>query len=117
MSVWHDFGPLAQLEQDGRIIARVGGREIGVMVDRNDGTLHALRNRCPHVGSPLCRGRIRPRELGTAGTYKPGEQDVLRCPHHGWEFDLATGECLEDASMRVAVYPVKVEDARVLVYA
>jgi nitrite reductase/ring-hydroxylating ferredoxin subunit len=114
---WHDLGPLDQLERDGRIIARVGGREIGVVVDPRDGALYALRNRCPHVGSPLCRGRVRPRELGSAGLYKPAEQDVLRCPHHGWEFDLETGRCLEDDSMRVAVYPVKVEGARVLVFA
>ena len=117
MKDWHDLGPLEQLERDGRLIARVAGREIGVVVDRKDGALYALRNRCPHVGSPLCRGRVRPRERGTAGLYEPPEQDVLRCPHHGWEFDLVTGRCLEDDSMRVAVYPVKVEGQRVLVFA
>lgn len=117
MSEWHDFGPFEQLERDGRIIARVGGREIGVVVDRRNGGLHALRNRCPHIGSPLCRGSVRLRERGTAGAYLPGEQQVLRCPHHGWEFDLESGRCLEDDRMRVAVYPVKVEAARVLVYA
>jgi nitrite reductase (NADH) small subunit len=117
MKDWHDLGSLDQLERDGRIIARVAGREIGVVVDRRNGSLHALRNRCPHIGSPLCRGGVRLRELGRAGEYLEGEQHVLRCPHHGWEFDLETGRCLEDARMRVAVYPVKVEDARVLVFA
>jgi nitrite reductase/ring-hydroxylating ferredoxin subunit len=117
VKAWHDLGPVEQLERDGRIIARVEGREIGVVLDRKAGSLHALRNRCPHVGSPLCRGPVRARERGTAGLYQPPERQVLRCPHHGWEFDLETGVCLEDAAMRVAVFPVKVEDARVLVFA
>ena len=118
MSSWHDVASLEELESQGRVIARIEGREIGVLIDPADKSLRALRNRCPHVGSPLCLGTLRRRERGAAGTYDDPEQvNVLRCPHHGWEFDLQTGFCLEDSKMRVAVYEVKVVDGRVQVLA
>lgn len=118
MSEWHDVAPVEQLDRDGRIIARVGGREIGVLRDPTDDSLRALRNRCPHVGSPLCRGTVRTRERGRGpGGYELEPGKVLRCPHHGWEFDLRTGVCFEDPSMRVAVYEVRVVDGRIHVLA
>jgi nitrite reductase (NADH) small subunit len=44
------------------------------------------------------------------------EDRVLRCPWHGWEFDLETGESLFDPERwRVRVYPVRVEDGEILV--
>ncbi len=44
---------------------------------------------------------------------------VLRCPWHGWEFDLNTSVGLYDSYRheRVATYDVKVEDDEVVVYA
>lgn len=115
MTAWHVVGDVASLERDGRIVARVGGREIGV-VRGDGGTLYALRNRCPHHGAPLCLGEVLPRAVGAPGTYAT-DGPVLRCPWHGWEFDPETGACLVEATMRVAVYDVKVEDGRVLVQA
>ncbi len=40
---------------------------------------------------------------------------VLRCPWHGWEFDLVTGRSLfEPSRVRVKVYQVIVEDGDVI---
>ena len=50
MSEWTDVGALADLERDGRLVARAGGREVGVVRDPSTGGLHAVRNRCPHHG-------------------------------------------------------------------
>jgi nitrite reductase (NADH) small subunit len=113
VSAVHDVGAIADLERHGRLIARVGGREIGVVRAR-DG-LRALRNRCPHHGGPLCLGPVREREAGAPGRYEPSGREVLRCPWHGWEFDLETGRCLDDPALRVAVYSVEIRDGRVLV--
>jgi nitrite reductase/ring-hydroxylating ferredoxin subunit len=38
------------------------------------------------------------------------EGRVLRCPWHGWEFDIVTGKALYDANSRVASYPVAVDE-------
>jgi nitrite reductase/ring-hydroxylating ferredoxin subunit len=112
---WLDVATLAQIERDGRAIVRVGGREIGVVAA--NGELRAIRNRCPHHGAPLCLGTVRQREGGLPGSYTPSNRTVLRCPWHGWEFDLDTGSCPEDPSMRVATYEVRVVGERVEVLA
>ena len=117
MSDWHDVGALDELERKGRVVASVGGREIGVLVDPVHERLVALRNRCPHQGGPLCRGSVVERIEGVPGTYGLEARSVLRCPWHGWEFDVESGVCRDDPRMRVAVYPVKVDNGRVLVKA
>jgi nitrite reductase (NADH) small subunit len=110
---WHDVGSVAELERDGRVIARVAGREVGVVAAC--GNLHGVRNRCPHHGGPLCLGKVEERLVGEPGSYELTGRTILRCPWHGWEFDPTTGACLDDPTLRVAVYPAKAVNGRVLV--
>ena len=113
MSDWHDVGSAAELERDGRLIARVGGREVGVVRDRDTGQVHGIRNRCPHHGGPLCLGVVRERVGGDPGRYALAGRRVLRCPWHGWEFDLETGRCVDESSLRAAVYAAEIAGDRV----
>lgn len=117
MSGWHDVGAVADLEREGRLVARVGGREVGVVRDPATGRLHAVRNRCPHHGAPLARGTVVERHAGRPGEYALAGRRVLHCPWHGWEFELDSGACADDSRLRVAVYPVRVDGDRVLVEA
>jgi 3-phenylpropionate/trans-cinnamate dioxygenase ferredoxin subunit len=117
MAEWHDIASVEELERHGRVVARIAGREVGVVRDPADGRLVGLRNRCPHHGAPLCLGRVRDREAGSPGCYSLTGERVLRCPWHGWEFDLETGRCRDEPSLRVAVYAAKLVDGRVLVRA
>ena len=117
MSGWVDVGALLDLERQGRVVARIEGREVGVVRDGETGALHGIRNRCPHHGGPLCLGTVRGRVAGTPGRYALTETRVLSCPWHGWEFDLQTGRCLDEPTLRAAVYPVRVDGGRVLVRA
>jgi nitrite reductase/ring-hydroxylating ferredoxin subunit len=117
MTAWTDVGTLAELKASGRLVARVAGREVGVLWDAEREEAHGVRNRCPHSGAPLCLGRVRGRERGTPGAYAVAEERVLRCPWHGWEFDLESGRCLDDPALRAAVYPVEVTDGIVRVLA
>jgi nitrite reductase/ring-hydroxylating ferredoxin subunit len=44
------------------------------------------------------------------------EGQVVRCPWHGWEFDMETGRSLFGVSKdRAATYPVEIRDGRVTV--
>ena len=87
--------------------SRSTGRSIGVF--NVDGEYFALRNRCPHQGGPLCEGTPgRLLTLDRAGrvprTAAPGE--ILRCPWHGWEFDIRTGQSWCDPRrLRVRALP------------
>jgi nitrite reductase/ring-hydroxylating ferredoxin subunit len=112
---WREIASLAEVEREGRAVARVGGREVGVVAV--DGGLYGVRNRCPHHGGPLCLGTVRRRERGTPGRYEQSDELVLRCPWHGWEFDLESGRCLDEPALRAAVYDVRVVDGHVQILA
>ena len=93
-----------------RKIVDVGGRSIGV--SNVQGEYFAVLNRCPHQGGPLCRGEtlgfLRSGEVGEFHYSRAGE--IVRCPWHGWEYDLRTGQSWFDpARVLVRRYDVSVE--------
>ena len=108
-------GRVDEIPPGGRKIVRVAGRTIGVFNIK--GEYFALLNRCPHQGGPLCEGHA----LGFLRSDRPGEYhytrpgEILRCPWHGWEFDLRTGQSWFDSrQVRVRSYEVAVEPGAAL---
>ena len=90
-------------------IVAVAGREIGVF--NVHGEFHALVNRCPHEGAALCLGPI----LARFTADRPGEYrltrhgEMLRCPWHGWEFDIKTGQSwCHPENVKARTYKVEV---------
>ena len=130
----HVVARLTELPPGERKIVEVEGRSIGVF--NVNGKLHALRNVCPHQGAPLCLGSVQ----GTSAPSAPGEYtwersgEILRCPWHGWEFDITTGRSVfnphrmrvrsyevtvastEGTDPAVETYPLSVEDGLVLLH-
>lgn len=109
------IAPVSEIPPGERKIVEVGGRSIGVF--NIAGEIFALRNRCPHQGGPLCTGRLSGfLQASVPGEYiysRPGE--VLRCPWHGWEFDVRTGQSWFDpARTRVRSYEARVTRGSVL---
>ncbi len=103
------IAPISEVPPGARKIVEVAGRSLGVF--NIDGEIFALRNRCPHQGGPLCAGRLSGfLQASIPGEYvysRPGE--VLRCPWHGWEFDVRTGQSWFDpARTRVRSYEASV---------
>lgn len=93
-----------------RIIDAGDGRSIGVF--NVNGSYHALRNLCPHEGAELCRGVVTGmNETSGVGEFRwVREGEILRCPWHGWEFDLLTGRSIFNPNqVRVATYETVVE--------
>lgn len=100
-----------------RRIFDAGGREIAVfrLADRFVG----VRNVCPHHGAPLCTHGITGTMVPSPPhTYQWGmEGQIIRCPWHGYEFNLEDGRSVADPeAMRVKVYDVVVEDGDVVLY-
>ena len=93
-----------------RVFTGLAGRGFGVF--NVDGRYYAVRNVCPHKGAPLCYGRLRPHIVGDAAGDFIFERDgeILKCPWHQWEFDLATGWSLYAPRLRVRTYPITVHD-------
>ena len=107
----HVVATVDEISPGQRKIVKVVGREIGIF--NLDGEFFAIGNRCPHEGASLCRGRI----VGLVESSEPGSYhfsrkgELLRCPWHGWEFDIRTGKSLCDPSRtKVRSFDISVED-------
>jgi nitrite reductase (NADH) small subunit len=99
----------------GHHIFRVAGRSIGVF--NVNGEYYALHNLCPHNQAPVCLGDV----SGTLLPSEPGEYiagmngEILRCPWHGWEFNVKTGCSLFDPAVKITRYPVTVENGDLVI--
>ncbi|WP_168119599.1 Rieske (2Fe-2S) protein [Paenibacillus sp. HB172176] len=79
------------------------------------GDYYAVNNYCPHQGAELCKGIVCGTTLESQ-VYEfiyGREQEILRCPWHGWEFDLRTGKSLFSEKVRVRSFPVSVENGQI----
>ena len=113
----HIVGPVADFPPGSHRVVQAGRIAVGVF--NVDGQLHALPNVCPHQFGPLCEGTVNGTTACTAETgwefawVRDGE--IVTCPWHGIEFDIATGRSLSSPRLKVRTYPVRVEDGQVKV--
>jgi nitrite reductase/ring-hydroxylating ferredoxin subunit len=106
----HVIGNTLDLPVGTSRIVDLEGKSVGVFNVK--GSFYALKNSCPHQGAPLCVGPI----TGMTLPSEPGEYiygrngEIIRCPWHGWEFDLTTGKSIFDPeSCKVKAYKVTIE--------
>lgn len=93
------------IELEGGVCALVNGRAIAIF-RTHDGNVHAISNYDPcSKASVLSRGIV-----GTRG-----DIPFVASPMHKQAFDLRTGQCLDDAAVRVPTYDVRVDHGTVLV--
>lgn len=79
---------------EGRAIAvELRGQRIALF--NVGGVCYAINNACLHLGAPLSAGEIH----GTR----------VVCPLHGWVYDFSTGANVDDPSLRLACFRVKLE--------
>jgi 3-phenylpropionate/trans-cinnamate dioxygenase ferredoxin subunit len=82
---------------EGHAWLRLEGRCIALF--QHAGRYYALDDSCPHQGASLAGGKV--------------ADGKVQCPAHGLRFDLASG-CLQNVpSVRVATYPIHIEEGRV----
>jgi nitrite reductase/ring-hydroxylating ferredoxin subunit len=67
-----------------------------------DGELFAIYDKCPHKKTaPLVRGIL--------------NGQGVKCPNHGFRFDLETGKCDQGSEWDTRVYQVKIDSGKILV--
>lgn len=112
---WHVVASADEIPEGGRKLVAIGKRSLGIF--HIEGKYFALNNVCVHQGAQVCRGRISGTTLPSkVGEYTYGlEGRVLRCPWHGWEYDIFTGMSLFDDHTRVVSFPAEERDGQVLV--
>jgi len=112
----HVVAPVDEIPPGTRKLVEVGGRAI--VVFNLGGDFYALNNRCPHRGGSLFQGI----QTGLVESHVPGEYcysrrgEMVKCPWHGWEFDIRTGQSWCDPTrVRVRQYQVAVTPGAELV--
>jgi nitrite reductase/ring-hydroxylating ferredoxin subunit len=108
--------PLAQAPAPGGVwMVQVGTRRVAVFCV--DGRFHALADRCPHRGAPLCsRGQVVTGvEVGDGELTTGPPNTLVRCPWHKWDFDIATGRCAVHGRLRVRRYSVRTDGDELIV--
>ncbi|HVG52398.1 MAG TPA: Rieske (2Fe-2S) protein [Xanthobacteraceae bacterium] len=106
----HVVATVGEIAPGANKLVTVKGREIGLFNIK--GEYFALANTCPHEGASLCKGKL----VGLAESDEPGKYrltrqgELLKCPWHGWEFDVRTGQSWCDPhNTYVRQYAVSVE--------
>ncbi len=74
-------------------IFELEGKKIAVF--NVDGNFVAIDNTCKHKGGSLGDGSL--------------ENKTVTCPLHRWQYDVTTGQCLNNPGVQVDSYTVKVE--------
>src|SRR6187397_3143666 len=85
---------LQDLEEKGRLVVGVEGHTICLL--HEGGEVHAIDNRCPHMGFPLERGSV--------------ADGILTCHWHHARFDLASGCTFDLWADDVPTCPVEVRE-------
>ena len=83
---------LEELRKAGRLVVAVNGHTVFLLADGDD--VHAVDNRCPHMGFPLHRGSV--------------SDGILTCHWHHARFDLCTGGTFDQWADELRRFPVEV---------
>jgi nitrite reductase (NADH) small subunit len=77
-------GTIREFQLDGKTVA----------VANVDGKFSVINNVCLHRGGPLGEGEL--------------NGQIVTCPWHGWQYDVATGKLVTNPAVGVETYPVEV---------
>ena len=90
---------LSELRSAGRLVVHVDRHTICLFADGDE--VHAVDNRCPHMGFPLHRGTLC--------------DGILTCHWHHARFDLSTGGTFDQWADDLRRFPVELRGDDVLV--
>lgn len=93
-------GTLEELKQKGYLSVTAQGHDIVLFY--HEGEVHALDNRCPHMGFPLSRGS--------------SKDGILTCDWHHARFDIKSGGCFDLWADDVPVFAVNVINGNIFVH-
>ncbi|PWJ24975.1 nitrite reductase (NADH) small subunit [Branchiibius hedensis] len=106
-AIWTQVCSVDDLWIDRGSAALVGTQQIALF-RCSDGEIYAVGHRDPFTGANvMARGLVGSR----------GGVPTVASPLHKQTFDLRTGECLDDPSNSLRVWPVQIRDGRVWVLA
>ena len=104
MSQWIDVCSVDDLVADAGICAWVGQRQIAIFSLPKINRVFAVDNLDPFSGAQvLSRGMV-----GDLGGIP-----MIASPMYKQHFNLETGQCFEDQTLKIAVYPLRIHQSRI----
>jgi nitrite reductase/ring-hydroxylating ferredoxin subunit len=102
----------------GTLLAAIVDEQPVVVVRTAAGELHAWVDRCLHQGARLSGGRLLAATEGDdVGEYRMApDAEVLKCPWHGYEYDVRSGCGLFDRRRRLRRVAVDERDGMIVAY-
>ncbi len=82
-----------ELRKAGRLVVALNGHTVCLLAEGD--AVHAVDNRCPHMGFPLHRGTV--------------SDGILTCHWHHARFDLCTGGTFDQFADELRRFPVEVD--------
>jgi nitrite reductase/ring-hydroxylating ferredoxin subunit/hemoglobin-like flavoprotein len=73
---------------------------LSIGVFHHEGKWVALKNSCLHRGGPVATGCL--------------EGEIITCPWHGLQYNITTGQMLDDANAALEMFPVTIRDGEIL---
>jgi len=106
MSHWIDVCAIDDLQPDSGVCALVAGKQLALFYLNQTGAVYAVSN-----FDPIGRANVLSR--GMIGDLK-GEP-MVASPLYKQHYSLRTGACIEYDDIKIAAYPARIENRRVLV--
>lgn len=94
---WLEAGSLDDIPEGGVRSLTIGGEK--VLLSRRGTAVTCFQNACAHLGFPIHDGDI--------------EDGIITCPHHGFRYDLSSGECLTAPEVALQNHAVRVTGSKV----
>ena len=94
---WMFAATLSDIPEGGVRAMELGGEQ--VLLSRNGPVVTCFQNACAHLGFALDDGEV--------------ENGTITCMHHGFQYDLASGECLTAPEVQLQSHAVRVVGHRV----
>lgn len=94
---WQFAGTLSDIPDGGVRALVLAGEKL--LMSRQGGVVTCFQNACAHLGLPLEDGDV--------------VNGIITCPHHDFQYDLASGECLTAPEVQLQAHAVRVIDRRV----
>ncbi len=104
MTQWIDVCSVDDLQPDSGVCALIGGRQIAVFYMSKDQAIYAIDNFDPF-------GKANVLSRGLIGDL--GGEPMVASPLYKQHFNLKTGVCFEDESIKVETYAIRTENGRV----
>ncbi len=94
---WLFAGTLSDIPEGGIRATEIGGEKL--ILSRQGAVVACFQNACAHLGMAIDDGEV--------------ANGVITCPHHGFQYDLGTGECLTAREVQLQPHAVRVMGRRV----